>query len=78
MSAVAKHSTNTVYGMDFSGTSILHRTSGYTDRLLKEEIEVRLKKNNFNRKVGLILSHAWSLITNMLMTVKAGPSRAGN
>jgi hypothetical protein len=63
--------------MDFSGTSISHRTSGYVDRLLKEEIEIRLNKNNFNRNGGLILSHAWSLINNMLMNVKPGPSRAG-
>lgn len=63
--------------VDFSGTSVSDRTLGYVDRLVKEAIEMQLNKNNFNRDCGFILSQAWSPITNMLMNVKAGPSRAG-
>jgi hypothetical protein len=49
----------------------------YVDRLVKEAIEIHLNKNNINRDCGFIISQAWSPITNMLMKVKAGPSRAG-
>jgi hypothetical protein len=47
------------------------------DRLAKEGIETHLNKNNFNIDGDFILSQAWSPDTNMLMNVKAGPSRAG-
>jgi len=42
-----------------------------------EAIEVNLNKNKFNRNGHFIWIQAWSHITNMLMNVKAGPSRAG-
>jgi hypothetical protein len=45
--------------------------------LVKEAIEIHLNNNNFNRDGVFILSQAWSPITNILMKVKAGPSRAG-
>lgn len=76
-SAVAEHSTSTDHCINFSGTSILDRTSGYVDCLVKEANEIHLNKNNFNRDGGFILSQAWSPITNMLMNIRAGPSRAG-
>ena len=41
---------------------------------MKEAVEVRLTKNNFNIDVGFILNQAWSPIT-MLMNV-VGPHRA--
>jgi hypothetical protein len=63
--------------IDFSGTTILDRTSGYVDCLVKEAIEIQLNKNNFNRDCGLILSLALSPVINMLMNVRGGPSRAG-
>jgi hypothetical protein len=63
--------------INFSSASVLDRTSGYVDRLVKEAIEVHLNKNNFNRDSGFILSQAWSPVTNMLMNVRGGPSRAG-
>jgi hypothetical protein len=45
--------------------------------VVKEAVEIHLNKNNIDRDGGFVLSHMWSHITNMLMSVKAGPSRAG-
>jgi len=74
---VAKHIISKGYLIDFIGASILDRTSGQLDRLAKEAIEIHLNKNSFNRDGGFVLSQAWSLVTNMIMNVKAGPSGAG-
>jgi hypothetical protein len=48
-SAVAEHSISMGHHINFSSTSMLYRTSGYLDHLVKEAIEIHLKKNNFNR-----------------------------
>jgi hypothetical protein len=56
-SALVKNCISTGHCMDFSGTSILHRTPGNVDRLVKEAIGIHLNKNNFNRNGGFILSH---------------------
>ena len=71
---MAEHSISTGHCIDFSGTSILDRTSGYVDRVVKEEIEilVHLNKKNFNIDGGFILSQSWSPISNTLMNVNAG------
>jgi hypothetical protein len=76
-SAAAEHSTNMHHCINFSGTPIFDRTSGYVDCLVKEATEIHLNKNNFNRDSGFILSQALSLITKLLMKVIRGPSRAG-
>jgi hypothetical protein len=76
-SAVAEDSTGMGHCINFRGTSILDRTSGYVDHFIKEATEIHLAKSNFNRDTGFILSQACSSITNMLMNVKAGPSTAG-
>jgi hypothetical protein len=73
---VADNSSSTSQCIDFRGTSILDITGGYVDCLVKA-IEIHLNKNNVNRDRGFIMSQAWSPITNMLMKIKAGPSRAG-
>jgi hypothetical protein len=39
-------------------TSILDRTSGYLERLVKEASDIHLNKNNFYRDGGFILSQA--------------------
>jgi hypothetical protein len=46
--------------------TILDRTSGYMDRIVKEVIHMRLNKKNFNRDNGFNLSRAWFPITRML------------
>jgi hypothetical protein len=64
-SAVAKHSINTGHFIGFSNTIILDKTSSYMDRLVKEDIGIRLN-NNFNQDGGLMLSRAWHPVINML------------
>jgi hypothetical protein len=51
-SAVAEHSVNTGHQIDFSNITILDRTSGYMDPVIKE----RLNRKNFNRDNGFNLS----------------------
>jgi hypothetical protein len=55
---VAEHSISMGHCIDFSGTSILDRPSGYMDCLAKEDIEIQMNKNNSNREGGFILSQA--------------------
>ena len=71
-SAEAERNISTNHRIDFSGTAILHRTPGYVDRLVKEATEIDLDKNNFNSGECLILSQAWSTVSNMSLQVKAG------
>jgi hypothetical protein len=68
---------NTQHYINFSGTSVFNRTSGYVDCLINEPTEIHLNKNNFNRDSGFILNQAWSLITKLLMKVIWGLSTAG-
>jgi hypothetical protein len=55
-SAVAEHSVNTGYQIDFSNITILDRTLGYMDRVVKEAVHIRLNRKNFNRDNGFNLS----------------------
>jgi hypothetical protein len=52
--------------IEFEEVTVLTRSAGYTDRLVKEAIEIRLHPNNFNRDNGFILSHAWHPLINQL------------
>jgi hypothetical protein len=65
-SAVAEHSVNTGHQIDFSNITILDRTSGYMDQVVKEAIHMRLNRKNFNRDNGFNLSRDWYPITSML------------
>jgi hypothetical protein len=69
---VAEHSINTGYYIDFSNTIVLDRTSSYMDHFEKEAIGIRLNNKNFNRDGGLMLSHAWHPVVNMLSNQEAG------
>jgi hypothetical protein len=42
------------------------------DHLVKEAIGIRLKNRIFSRDGGLMLSHAWHPVINMLSNQKAG------
>jgi hypothetical protein len=42
------------------------------DRLVKEDIGIRLNNKNFNRDGGLMLSRAWHPVINMLSNQEAG------
>ncbi|KAJ4436864.1 hypothetical protein ANN_16996 [Periplaneta americana] len=50
----------------FSATTILDKTSGYWDLVIKEAIEIQLDGKNFNRDGGLQLSTAWKPAINTL------------
>jgi len=67
---VAEHSITVGYRINFIGTSVLNKTSGYLDHLVKEAIEIHLKKNNFNRDNGFVLSQAWSPTMTILLNEK--------
>lgn len=67
---MAECSISIGYHIDFIGASVLNKTSGYLDHLVKEAIEICLKKKNFNRDCGFILSKAWSPTTSMLLNEK--------
>ena len=46
--------------------------SRYLGCLIKEAVEIHLKKSNFNRDFGIILSQAWSPTTCMLLNKNSG------
>jgi hypothetical protein len=71
-SALAEHSISVGHCSDFSGTSLLHRTSGHVGRLVKE---AHLNGNDVNRDLDFTLSQAWSPVFIVLMNVKSGPSK---
>jgi hypothetical protein len=72
----SEHSVTTVHYFNFNGTSVLHRTLECVDQLVKTAVEVHLHMNSFNRDCVVILSQAWSPISNVLMNVKAGPNQS--
>jgi hypothetical protein len=74
-SVVAEHSVNTGHQIDFSNITILDRTSGYMDRIMKEAIHIRLNTENFNRDNSFNLSRAWFPITRMLASQKADQAK---
>jgi hypothetical protein len=74
-SAVAEHNFKTGHHIDFSSISVLDKTTGYMDRLVKEAIEIQLSTGNFNRDGGFMLSWAWYPVMNMLSNQKAGRNR---
>ncbi|KAJ4447511.1 hypothetical protein ANN_09518 [Periplaneta americana] len=63
---LAQHSLETGHKIDFGATTILDKTSGYWDLVIKEAIEIQLDGNNFNRDGGLQLSTAWKPAINTL------------
>jgi hypothetical protein len=57
---VVEHSIN------FKSTTVLARTTGYMDHLLKEATEIQLHSNNFNRDTGFPLRCSQYLIMNII------------
>jgi hypothetical protein len=57
--------------INFSGTIILNRMSIYMDHPVKEAIGIRLSNMNLNKDDGLMSSHAWHPVINMLSNQKA-------
>jgi hypothetical protein len=71
-SVVVEHNFNAGRCIVFSSTSVLDRTTGYMDCLVKEAVEIRLNTGNFNRNSGFMLSRPWYCVMNMLYNQKAG------
>ena len=64
---ICLYNINMDHHINFSATTILNRTSGYLDCLVKKAIEIHLNKNNFNIDGSFMLSQAWSPLTSMLL-----------
>ncbi|KAJ4433104.1 hypothetical protein ANN_15361 [Periplaneta americana] len=57
---LAQHSIEKEHKILFDHTKVINKSSHYWDRTIKEAIEIKLEKNNFNRDSGLQLSQAWT------------------
>ncbi|KAJ4450576.1 hypothetical protein ANN_02003 [Periplaneta americana] len=60
LKAMAQHSIEKEHKILFDHTKVINKSSHYWDRTIKEAIEIKLEKNNFNRDSGLQLSQAWT------------------
>lgn len=62
-SAVAEHKYGTDQNTEFSNTTVLDKTLGYMECLIKEATEIRHHPRNFNRDRAFNLSWSWYLLT---------------
>jgi hypothetical protein len=65
-SAVAEQSLEHDHNIRLQDTELLSAITGYSDRILREVIEIEMHPNNMNKEDGLILSTAWKPLLHIL------------
>jgi hypothetical protein len=65
-SAVAEHKYEIDHNTEFGNITVLDKTLGYMECLIKETTEIRLHPRNFNRDRAFNLSWSWYLLTNII------------
>jgi hypothetical protein len=74
-SAVAEHSVDFGHHIRFHNTSVLATKTQYMDRIVREAIEIELRRNSMNREVGFYLSKSWTPLICSLKKPDTGSAR---
>ena len=64
-SAVAEHEA-TGHAIDFEKSKVIAREKHFKARLIREAIEIKKNKNNYNRDTGLRISNTWNPVIHII------------